>query len=529
MAEIKKVHGRALVDYMSRDYDSLLAAMLSQIPYKLPEWKDYQSEADFGRVLLELFAHMGDILNYYLDRAANESFLETAQTRASVIQHLRLIGYTLSTAAPASASLTLTVPSMYNGTLTIKRGDAFATKSSKEKPSVRFEYNRDSDLSIDFRTIAPGPDGKKRYEHIPVEEGRLVRDEVLGTSNGTPNQRFMLAHPRLILRSTGLTSEAGTSRPTQDITITTLLDSKSQEWNRRETLAFSRASQHDYLLLIDDQDRTTVVFGDGAFGAIPPRGAEIRVTYRRGGGIIGNVPANAIQTIVDAPQLTQVGASITNPAAATGGDDRETIEQAVLLAPGVFRSLHRAVAAQDYEALALDFAGVGKVRARSLNWNRVVLYVAPQGGGLISDVLRARLLAYFEDKRPITTTIDVENVQYVNIYVTAHIGVKNYYDPVEVKASCQQAGANLLAFENVDFGRTIYLSKFYEVLETVDGVEYVNITEFRRLEGADAVQPEGKIELGSNEIPQAPRTPDPNHPQEPVYPAGINVTVEGEK
>ena len=52
-------------------------------------------------MLLQLFAHMGDILSYYQDRVANESFLGTAQTRRSVIEHLRLIGYKLATAAPA--------------------------------------------------------------------------------------------------------------------------------------------------------------------------------------------------------------------------------------------------------------------------------------------------------------------------------------------------------------------------------------------------------------------------------------------
>ena len=78
--------------------------MRALIPAKLPEWTDHSSEADFGNVLLELFAHMGDILSYYQDRVANESFLGTARTRRSVIEHLRLIGYELATAAPAAAS-----------------------------------------------------------------------------------------------------------------------------------------------------------------------------------------------------------------------------------------------------------------------------------------------------------------------------------------------------------------------------------------------------------------------------------------
>src|SRR5262252_4445538 len=142
MAEIVQVAGRPVVDYMARDYDSLLKAMRDVIPSKLPEWKDFANEADFGNVLLELFAQVGDILSYYQDRVANESFLGTARTRRSVIEHLRLIGYRLATAVPAAANLSVTVAGTVNSVVTINQGDAFATKSQKNKPSMRFEYTR---------------------------------------------------------------------------------------------------------------------------------------------------------------------------------------------------------------------------------------------------------------------------------------------------------------------------------------------------------------------------------------------------
>src|SRR5262245_18738089 len=202
MAELKSVNGRPMIDYMARDYDSLLQAMRALIPEKLPEWTDYESQADFGNVLLQLFAHMGDILSYYQDRVANESFLGTTQQRRSVIQHLRLIGYQLSTAAPASATLTLTVPARYTDIITINRGEAFATRTHRDAPPVRFEYTPEQPLRIDC-SILPTATDRKSYTGIPVEEGRLVRDAILGTSDGTPNQLFPLAHAGLILRSLG--------------------------------------------------------------------------------------------------------------------------------------------------------------------------------------------------------------------------------------------------------------------------------------------------------------------------------------
>ncbi len=512
MAEIKKVNGRAVIDYMARDYDSLLRSMRSLIPEKLPEWKEYESEADFGNVLLQLFAHMGDILSYYQDRLANESFLGTARERRSIIHHLRLIGYRLSTAAPASTFLEVTVPADCQGTVTIEKGNAFATKSQKDKPSVRFEYTGEN-FNIDFTNIA-AVYGKKTFSPLPVEEGRLVKEEIIGISDGTPNQRFPLAHAGLILRSIGLASQIK-----KDVILVTELGETIEEWTLRESLAFSQEGQKDFVIEIDEADRATVIFGDGEFGVIPASGAIIKATYRKGGGAHGNVAANSINTIVDCPKLVLLGAKVTNPVPATGGADRETIEHAVNHAPGVFRSQKRAVTAGDYKDLALDFRGVGKVRAEKGNWNKVILYVAPEGGGKVSDVLKQNLLAYFEDKRPVSTIVEIEDVDYVKIYVTARVGIHSYYSWQMIEEKIREAGASLLAFDNVDFGQTLYISKFYEALEAVEGVEYITITEFRREDTKkDEHFKSGKIELKENEIPVVPADPGDED-----YAGGIKV------
>jgi hypothetical protein len=514
MADISQVNGRPVIDYMARDYESLLQAMRDLVPQKLPEWQDYANEADFGNVLLELFAHIGDILSYYQDRVANESFLGTARTRRSVIEHLRLIGYKLGTAAPAAASLSLTVPGTVNATVTVKKGDAFATKSDKNRPSVRFEYTGDTPLTIDFSTIAPDPrTGRKTFAGLPVEEGRLIQDEVLGTSDGSPNQRYTLAHSGLIVRPPGPAQDVG-----RDVLLTTQLGPAQDVWTLQDTLAFSQAAQKDFVIEIDENDQATVIFGDGTFGAVPGNGAVIRATYRVGGGQAGNVPANAIQTIVNAPQLALLGARVTNPGPATGGAERESIDHAVQHAPAVFRSLKRAVTASDYEALALSFKGVGKVRVGWTGWNQVTLYVAPSGGGKVSDVLEASLKAYFEDKRMLTQIVEVADVDYIPIYVTAEIEVEGYYVRADVQARVQQAAADLLAFDRVDFGQSIYLSKFYENSQSIPGVRYVNITEFRRGDRpAPAVEPSGKIVLDKNEVPVIPA--------DALYSSGMKVVI----
>jgi hypothetical protein len=514
---------RPVIDYTARDYTSLLQAMREAIPARLPQWTDFGNEADAGTVLLELFAHVGDVVSYYTDRVANEAFLGTARTRRSVIDHLALIGYQLATAAPAATLLSVSVRADVQDIVTINQGDAFATRSRPTQPAVRFEYTRASPLRIDFASL-PVVAGRRTFGDaalrvgVPVEQGRLYRDEVLGVSDGSPDQRFALAHPAVIRRP------PGSDQLTSDVSVLTRAGAAVTSWTMRDTLASSDHGEADFTLDIDDADRAAVVFGDGTFGAIPPPGALVTASYRTGGGTIGNVGTGTIDTILDAPALALLGALVSNLEPGTGGAERESIEHAVRHAPAVFRAQGRAVTGQDYEALAANFKEVGKVRASAAGWNRVRLLVALSGGrGRVSDTLEAAIQGYLEARRMLGQVVEIADVTYVPILVTAEIEVANFFVEAEVTAAARQAGAALLAFDAVDFARPVHLSAFYERLAEVPGVSFVNITEFRRAApsgsspSGEEIETSGRIVLGEDELPTVPDLPD--------YRDGLKVVV----
>lgn len=100
----------------------------------------------------------------------------------------------------------------------------------------------------------------------------------------------------------------------------------------------------------DSDEGDTIRFGDGIFGEIPDPETIFQVTYRVGGGSIGNVAADAI-TYVD---LTATAiTAVTNPFPAIGGADPEPTERVRRLAPQAFRAKQfRAVRREDYQAAA---------------------------------------------------------------------------------------------------------------------------------------------------------------------------------
>jgi hypothetical protein len=87
------------IDYTSRDYYSLRDELLNRVRLAVnasaPSNRRWTGEdpSDFGVALIEAFAYMGDILNYYIDRIANESYLPTASQRQNVINLAELYGY----------------------------------------------------------------------------------------------------------------------------------------------------------------------------------------------------------------------------------------------------------------------------------------------------------------------------------------------------------------------------------------------------------------------------------------------------
>src|SRR4029077_20592347 len=93
------------IDYTSKDWVGLTASMLDYAGTAFPDWNT-SSEGDFGVVLLELFAYMGDIISYYGDRITQEAYLPTATQRLSLLNIAATLGYIPSNGTPATGYVT---------------------------------------------------------------------------------------------------------------------------------------------------------------------------------------------------------------------------------------------------------------------------------------------------------------------------------------------------------------------------------------------------------------------------------------
>lgn len=109
------VHNRPglnAVSYRAGNYHQFresLLAKLSSARLAALRHLTTRSEADFTIALLDAWAIVADVLTFYQERIANESYLETATELRSVLELARLIGYELRPGVAASTYVAFTL------------------------------------------------------------------------------------------------------------------------------------------------------------------------------------------------------------------------------------------------------------------------------------------------------------------------------------------------------------------------------------------------------------------------------------
>jgi predicted phage baseplate assembly protein len=172
-----------------------------------------------------------------------------------------------------------------------------------------------------------------------ASQALTIVDEVLGSSTGTPGQKFRTTRAPVL---EGLRVEVlETSRTGQP---------EWMMWRQVRTLLSSTPFDRHYVV---DYLAGEITFGDNIYGAVPPAGkGNVRTReYRTGGGRRGNV---ARFTVTELRKAIKYIDRVTNYQPALGGADAETASSLLHSEPRRLRHRGYAVTAEDYEDLARE-------------------------------------------------------------------------------------------------------------------------------------------------------------------------------
>ena len=106
------------IKYTSRDFESIREDIIEHAKRFSPDqWKDF-SKSTINSLLIDSVAYVGDVLSFYLDYQANESFLDTSIEFNNVRKHARALGFKFAgaTGTFGIASFFCLVPANSDGT-----------------------------------------------------------------------------------------------------------------------------------------------------------------------------------------------------------------------------------------------------------------------------------------------------------------------------------------------------------------------------------------------------------------------------
>ena len=336
---------------------------------------------------------------------------------------------------------------------------------------------------------------------VEVEQAITARPELLGTGSAEPGQAFQLAHAPVLAGTVELDveEEDGWTR-----------------WTEVETLALSQASDAHFSV---DPQTAQVRFGTRS--RVPQLGQRVRaLSYRYGGGAAGNVPPGAIAALTGVASVT-----VANVLAAAGGSDAASLAAALAEIPARVNRRDRAVAGEDFTALAGEVAGVARAETLPLfhpdtptvrRPGAVSVVVFPPGdlrnpGAPLPDTqLLRRVATYLDPRRLVTTELYVIPPTYREIAVSVGIVVREGFqvDAVRrwVELLLRQYLAPLPPFgpsgAGWPLGRAVRRAELEAISVQVDGVDSVEgDLQLARLVGG-TWQPEQAIILNRWQVPQ---------------------------
>jgi hypothetical protein len=245
---------------------------------------------------------------------------------------------------------------------------------------------------------------------------------------------------------------------------------------------------------------------------IAPSNTTLNVRYLTGGGVESNVPANDLTNLTSTvtfvnQQTNQTTANyvfnslaVTNPQAADGGGDGDTIEEIRQNSSANFATQLRNVTQNDYLVRALSMpakygvvskAYIEPTKAQSISAGEsqsvldlyVLSYNVSNQLTTTSLALKQNIITYLSQYRMVNDSVTIKDAFIINIGVNFDIIVLPNYNSNEVLTNCIIALRDYFAIDRWQINQPIVLRDIYILLDRIEGVQTVKTITINNLVG----------------------------------------------
>lgn len=429
--------------------DSLVEFMRNQETFK-----DYNFEGSALSTLMDLLAYVTHINAVNASVGLNETFLDTAQFRGSVVGRARALGYIPQSAKAARASITMEVdnpPNLFDLNFTLPRGFRFTSSASG--------------VSFDFVTISEYKTDNGIFEDVLLYEGHLETAEYIYDVRSA--EKILI--PNIDVDTSSIRVEVSDSVNAM---------SSIRIFTEAKQLPSITAESRVYFLHENPDGFYELTFGDGVLGEALEDSNVIKVEYlvtrkERANGASRFVPAEVV------PDSNNSSLTLTVNSVASGGSSRESLDSIRRLAPITFASQNRAVTPQDYEAIIREqFSNVESIKVWGGEDNdppvygKVFVSIKPKNTAILTTAEKSLLLNdIIKPKSVVTVTPELVDPSY--LYLNLEVFFK--YDPSLTNLTKTALESKVLSAINAydsevlsKFDRVFRYSNFLKVVDQAD-------------------------------------------------------------
>lgn len=443
-----------------RSYQSIKAQLLEDLAnIKDDNGNQLITDLSDGNILviiLSMFAAIAETLHFYIDNAAQESFLSTARKYDSVVKLGRLVDYHPKAATAARVDVRLNRNSSATGdVVTIPKGTEFQDTAGNTWLSTRPV------------TLGAYVD----HVNIPLIQHsfyNLDKLEGLSLSIDTADDTKSVSSIMISLGSIdGGLYEHGTLQ----------LEIDGKPWVEVTSFAYSKEGDRHFMVETDDDGIPYIIFSNYVSSAsIGERITKASCYITKGSS--GNVAANSITNVPSIISSILESATIFNMEAAGGGTNYEDIQTLKQNIPLSIRTTGVAITKQDFIDRALLVSGVREVALEYECGKKMTLYVAAANGLIAAEDILESVRNQLKPSLPISTELTVKsvgkNLMVLDIEVIGKRGFTNDNINEEVMTALMTAYAP----ENSSIGSSVRISDIYALVDNCKSVDYLHLNKF---------------------------------------------------
>ena len=438
------------------DFDQIKTNLKSFLKQQT-KFQDYDFEGAGLNILLDVLAYNTHYNAYYLNMVANESFLDTAILRDSVVSHAKMLNYTpFSYTAPvAIINVTIETGSSTPDSVTIPKGYTF---QSDVIDGTSYTFTTLNEYTVTKSGTA------FYFENIEIYEGQLVIFNYSYTEIDNPKSIFTINDATVDTASiyVSVRPNSGNTQTSIYSKVTDVLD--------------ITASSEVFFLQEGRNGNYEIYFGDDVVGKKLPDGAIVSIQYLRTKGDLANKAASFIGT-----QNIGIYSTLTidTVSVAAGGSINESVDSIKYSAAAQYANQNRLVTIKDYESYikskysSIDSLSVwGGEDESPPVYGKVYIALKPKTNYFISELEKARIISeIIGPKSIVSVQAEIRDPEFLFLLIESSV----QYDPRKtistedaIKTSIRNAIISYQTTNLNNFGASFVLSKLQDSIDQTD-------------------------------------------------------------